>query len=483
MKAGSDRSAAQPGAVPEETRLSAWPGVARLRRAMDRHPTVTDALLVVVLVIGPAVVFGVAATGRSDPSTLVSDALDLAGCLVLLRRRRYPFPVFFLTGAFAAGGTVLGHGTSMVDLATLVALYTVAAYRPRRVASIAFVVAEIGLAALVLIWHGTGLHGQELRDEMIAAFVSLSCVAVTAFVLGVNMRTRRQYLASLQDRAERAERERDQQARIATAGERARIAREMHDIVAHNLSVMIALADGAAFAARTGSPEAEHAARQVSDTGRQALGEMRRLLGVLRDDEPGHGESGGGSPRAPQPGIAAIDDVVAQVRAAGLAARLAVEGEPFAVPQTAQLAVFRLVQESLTNVLKHAASPSEVRVRLRYDAPVVAVEVVDDGGEAAPASAGGGGHGLTGMRERAAMFGGEVSAGPRPGGGWRVAAHVDTARGDGDGLGAGVPSADAGATGAAAGAVPAGPRHERDEGPGGGVAAPRDGREERVGSR
>jgi signal transduction histidine kinase len=193
----------------------------------------------------------------------------------------------------------------------------------------------------------------------------------------------------------------------------------MHDIVAHNLSVMIALADGAAFAVRTGSPEAHSAARQVSATGRQALAEMHRLLGVLREAAPD-------ASRAPQPGIEQLDDLVSQVRSAGLAVSLTITGRPFELPTTAQLAVYRVAQEALTNVLKHADSPTEACVQLSYQQPVLELEISDNGFTRDPQSSDSpAGHGLAGMRERAAMFGGDVLAGPRPGGGWRVAVRLD----------------------------------------------------------
>lgn len=376
---------------------------ARLRGVVTRYPVLVDTLFVGVLLT----ILGVRGPRSGDHRLDIVFSVLL--CVPLVLRRRCPLPVFgFMCGVAAVqwwSGEVL-----VADAALLVAVYTVAATCDRRAALCAAGVLEGGALLAALRWAPAA--------TWLTSFVFLSGMVTAAFVIGVYVGTRRAYLAALEDRARRAEHERDQQAQIAAAGERARIAREMHDIVAHNLSVMIALADGAAFAARTGSPAAEGAARQVSETGRQALTEMHRLLGVLRDAEPADS-------RVPQPGIDQLDDLVGQVRAAGLATSLTVAGQPFPLPGTAQLAVYRLVQEALTNVLKHADHPTAAHVRLRYQEPAVDLEITDDGGPAGEPA--GGGHGLTGMRERAAMFAGEVQAGPRPGGGWRVAARLEAA--------------------------------------------------------
>jgi signal transduction histidine kinase len=194
----------------------------------------------------------------------------------------------------------------------------------------------------------------------------------------------------------------------------------MHDIVAHNIAVMIALADGAAYTIAQDPDQATALISHVSETGRSALTEMRRLLGVLR--QPGAAASG----NAPQPALTDLDTMIDTVREAGLPVRLTVSGQPFPLPPSAQLALYRIIQEALTNTLKHAdATSAQVRLHYRYEE--VELEVSDDGrpgSAAAPASSGAGsmaaGHGLAGMRERAAVFGGEVSAGPRPEGGWRV---------------------------------------------------------------
>jgi signal transduction histidine kinase len=400
-----DQVAAGPGELTRTGRAAAaWPGVVALRAWWARRPLLSDVavtLLVLLVLVG----FGGHKAAES-PSWVVPVA-GAALVLPLVLRRRYPLAVFAWMFLVAAAQGLFGRAL-VTDAALLVALYSVAAHCDRRRALIAFGAVEVGVIVAVLRWGAAA--------SWLTAWLFLSSLALAAFVGGVNMRTRRDYLASLEDRAARAERERDQQSQLAAAAERARIAREMHDIVAHNLSVMIALADGAAFAAERDPATARTAARQVSNTGRQALAEMHRLVGVLR----GNGQQ---LPRAPQPGLDQIDELVAQVRAAGLPTTLTVAGQRFTVPPTAQLAVYRVVQESLTNVLKHAKDPSEARVMLNYAEPAIILRVVDDG-RGGPPPVGAGGHGLSGMRERAAVFGGWVQAGPRPVGGWQVRAML-----------------------------------------------------------
>ena len=380
------------------------PWLTAVRDVVSNHPLAADLLLAAGLL---ALVGGRSAFEIHLP---LAKLFSVLLCAPLVWRRRYPLVVFGFQCVVALTQWTLGY-VQVADVALLLGLYTIAAHRSRHWAVAAAGVLELGVLMSVLRWW--------IDAKAVPTVVFLSGMVTAAFVLGVNLRTRRAYLASLEDRALRAEFERDQQSRIAAAGERARIAREMHDIVAHNLSVMIALADGAAFAVRTGSPQAELAARQVSDTGRQALAEMQRLLGVLRDDD---GTST--TTRAPQPGIEQLDDLIAQVRATGLAASLTVSGQPFPLPTTAQLAVYRVVQEALTNVLKHATAPTRARVTLCYEESELRVDIIDDGGPADGDRVGAPGHGLAGMRERAALFGGEVAAGPLAGGGWKVALRM-----------------------------------------------------------
>ncbi len=252
------------------------------------------------------------------------------------------------------------------------------------------------------------LRADSIRD-MIAAFVFQSGLMLAALFLGTTVRARRLYLQSLEERAARLERERDQQAELAAARERTRIAREMHDIVAHSLSVMITLADGAVATVKRDPDVAGEAMEQVAITGRQALGEMRNLLGVLRSDEV--------ASFAPQPGLNRIETLLDEVRMAGLPVSVTIVGEPRAMSSTQETTVYRFVQEGLTNVLKHARSPSRAWVTLEWEPDGIHLEVRDDGmvrREAAYQE----GLGLRGMQERLAMFGGAMSAGPLQPKGW-----------------------------------------------------------------
>jgi signal transduction histidine kinase len=376
---------------------------ARLRALGSRAPWLVDVALIAGIV-------ALSLRGPHDSDVLPGAGWSLVLALPLLARRRWPVPAYAAIAAIAFGQW-LADVRAFGDCALLVAFYTVAVTQPIRTTVLAALVLEIGVVLAALRWGG--------EDAQLNAFVALSAFATAAGVMGVNVRNRRALLASLEERAVRLERERDQQGRLAAGAERARIAREMHDIVAHNLSVMIALADGAAYAVRDAPDRAEDAMQRASRTGRQALNEMRRLLGVLREDTAAQD-------LAPQPGLDAIDTLVEQVRGTGLPVRYEVSGTPSeAIPAGLQLAVYRIVQEALTNTLKHAGPDAGAQVTLTFGAQDVGVEVVDDGGPAGPVAAADEGGGLRGMRERAAVYDGTVASGPRPDGeGWRTAATL-----------------------------------------------------------
>jgi signal transduction histidine kinase len=341
-------------------------------------------------------------------------ALQAGLLLPLLWRRRAPSVTLALTAAAFLVQSSFGVFLR-ADVALLVALYSVTLHGRLRhlpwacaaaVASLLPVAARV--SGLVSFWE--------------ALFFLLTAVTA-AVALGLAVRIRRAQLASLRDRAVRLEIERDQRSRLATATERVRVAREMHDIIGHNLSVMITLADGGAYAADVAPERSKEALRLVGDAGRQALGELRRMLGVLREEADG-------AELAPQPGIADLDALCARIRAAGPEVVYRSAGELDHLDQGVQLMAYRIVQEAFTNTLNHAGPHTRIDVSVAAEGPALRIRVRDDGrADAAtqPRPATEQGHGLAGMRERAALYGGTVDAGPAPGGGWVVSAVLDIA--------------------------------------------------------
>jgi signal transduction histidine kinase len=385
---------------------SAAPPSAR-RRWAQRHPRLVDtAIAGCVFLVGLTML---AYHAREHPWLW---ALDLTLVVPLIWRRRWPLAVFAVLAAAALVQWLLGLRLT-ADVALLVALYTVAAYERRRNAVAAAAVLEIGVA--LAAFRFAPARG------VIASVVFLSGLVAAAFFIGTTVQTRRAYLAALVDRAARAERERDQQARLAATAERARLARELHDVVAHSLTVVVTLAEAAAVAADTDPPAAKAAMGDVAGTGRAALTEMRRLLGVLRAD-PGDAEVA----LAPVPGLDRLDELIGGARTAGLPVRLTVGGSPRPLTPTLDATAYRVVQEALTNVLKHAVAPTRVDVVVRWSERSVELSVTDDGRSVPPAGAPG--HGLQGMRERLALFEGEVTAGPTTTGGWAVRVRLPLPR-------------------------------------------------------
>ncbi len=319
-----------------------------------------------------------------------------------------------------------------LDFLVLVALYSATVHGPlwARRAALWGAIAGSGLLTALLLPSSPDVT----TPFAAGTFALLMMLAVWAFALA--RRSRMLRLEALVDRARQAEVDRDRQTQLATAAERARIAREMHDIVAHSLSVVIAQADGGRYAATTDPAAPTHALETIGEIGRAALTDMRRLLGVLRtdtahDDAPGiitATPATGSLAVAPQPAEGDLEDLVAQLRATGMRVSLARVGTPRNLPPGAGLTVYRIAQESLTNVLKHAGPDPNVTVLLAWRPESLLLEVADDGRGAA-ADSDGRGQGLVGMRERTTMFGGTLSAGPRPGGGFRVRAEIPTPRG------------------------------------------------------
>ncbi|ARP70836.1 sensor histidine kinase [Streptomyces pluripotens] len=386
----------------------------RLYDFLRRHPTGVDTFWAVVL-------FGLGVVSlREVPShhgALVPGlAVSAVLCVVVALRRCFPEPMLLLALATGLAQLVLDIETTVADFAMLVITYTVAAIGARWSSRLALA-ASFGAAALAqLRWPDQ----QASALGQVAVVVFQTVPFALAWVLGDSMRTRRAYFAQLEERAARLEKEREAQAKVAVAAERARIARELHDVVAHNVSVMVVQADGAAYVLDVAPDQARKALETISSTGRQALAEMRRLLGVLRTGE--HQESG---EYVPQPDVGQIDDLVEQCRDAGLPVDFRIEGTPRPLPSGVELTAYRIVQEALTNTRKHGGPNAGASVRLVYFDDGLGLLVEDDG-KGAPhelyeeGGSDGQGHGLIGMRERVGMVGGTLDAGPRPGGGFRI---------------------------------------------------------------
>ncbi|WP_019631976.1 sensor histidine kinase [Actinomadura atramentaria] len=387
-----------------------------VRRFWDwwrRHPALVDAAFLTPVALLSTTQAGLITDSRPHPVVAPLYVLLSAGSLLpMVWRRRWPRATFAVVALVSLAQWCLHVDLIPANIAVLVGLYTVTASCPPRWGMSALAVAQLGAVMEVAqLWTG---GWKDMRDPLLM----FAGTNFGIWLLAVHMRTRREYLRSVEDRAARLERERENELRTARAGERARIAREMHDVVAHNVSVIVVQADGAAYALDADPARARQALAAISETGRTALGEMRRLLGVLREDDDV-------SAYAPQPGLADLGDLVDQVREAGLPVSVEVVGERPALPEGRQLTVYRIVQEALTNTLKHGGPRASADVRLDYRPGEVRVEVRDDGRGAAAADDGRG-HGLHGMRERVGVYGGEVRAGPRAGGGFEVVARVPT---------------------------------------------------------
>jgi signal transduction histidine kinase len=370
-------------------------------------------------------------------------------------RRRWPLAALLLAIAGAVGHHMSkSAAVEPLDLVVPIALFALAnADQARRRAAVTFAVMMIGIGALSVLQPflrdaDTTVVKAVKTDRSASAAGTVPVVPIGpperlavhdpkgvtsealsglwrgaglmfllgfAYLLGANMRGRRIHLRTLEQRATDLEREQQQRVALATAAERARITRELHDVVAHGLSVMVVQAQGGAAALRRHPERTEAALQNVIATGRSSLDEMRRLLAVAREDPRDDPEL------APPPGVDALPGLVDTVRAAGTPVTFAVEGDPVPLPAGVDLSAYRITQEALTNTLKHAGDGASATVRLGFRPDRLEIEVHDDGTGARPAAAGHG-NGLRGIRERVGMLGGELSAGPMAAGGFRVRA-------------------------------------------------------------
>lgn len=375
--------------------------LARFKRLDRQHRWLLDSVVAatIVLLTVPGMFVR---ENRPDASPVLLTIAVVTLLVPLWWRRRAPFAAFVATALIILTQWLLDIWLG-TDVTLLVVLYAVAVRGSMRA------IAWAGGCTVGLLALATYVLRPEDPHQLLGLLLMVG-TATAAVAVGLTVRTRGAYLTALEDRAARLETERDQRARLAVADERARVAREMHDIVGHHVSVIVGLADGGATLATGRGEQAAEPLRLIGETGRQALAELRRMLGVLRDEAH--------DPQlSPQPGIADLDRLLPSVRAAGLPVTYRTEGDLPALGRGLQLTVYRIVQEALTNTLKHAGRGAAAEVTVAAGSGEVRVRVRDAGpGRPRPAAAN---HGLVGMRERAALYGGTLTAGPAEDG-WLV---------------------------------------------------------------
>lgn len=370
----------------------------------------TDALLAGALLAIDLTVAGLDVP-QAPGSTATTVAILFLASVPIAWRRVRPVTVFALTLSALLLHEILGYPEAPM-MGPFVAIYAVGAYARPPTSTIA---AATGIGAYL----AARIVNVIRFGQPVISLLPAAAIPVLLFVLGRSVRRTREYAGRLEEEAVLLEREREERERRAVEEERARIARELHDIVAHNVSTMVVQAGGARRVLARDPGRASEALHSVEESGRDSLVEMRRLLGVLRSDHEGNG------PLEPRPGAERLEDVARKVREAGLEVDLTIEGERRPLPAGVGLAVYRIVQESLTNTLRHGRA-RRARVVVRYGRSEVELEITDDGrgAEATTARTDGRAQGLIGMRERATLLGGEFEAGPLPGGGFAVRARL-----------------------------------------------------------
>jgi signal transduction histidine kinase len=361
---------------------------------LRRHPLLVDVGLVGALL---ALTIARSVHRGESSAALVLGAVET---LPLLFRRRWPLEVTVVVTAAAI--TTVAFDYLLLPFQLAVAIYTLAASSRTRGAVLTAAASIVSMTA-VLATSGTGFGDAAARVVFLVA----------AWLLGDSIRSRRAYVREIEQKAERLERERRSEARRAAAEEQARIARELHDVIAHALSVVVVQAGAAADVYEVDPTLTREPIRAIDTAARTALADLRRVLGLLEHD----------ADYAPQPGLAGLDELVDRVRSTGLQVALQVEGAPRRLPAAVDLSAYRIVQEALTNTLKHAHA-EHVHVHVRYGDTLL-LEVRDDGQGSATGD--GSGNGLIGMRERVALLGGTIEAGSLAGGGYHVAASIPAA--------------------------------------------------------
>jgi signal transduction histidine kinase len=388
--------------VPFSVRLSDL--ALRVRRM---NTWVMDAIITTpFLLVGTIVMLVGDTTGGFREPGAVAVALTWAAILPYYFRRRAPLPVLVVSTVALMTLVVRDYDSNVCAQIVLVGTYTVAAYGNAR---------ERALGALTIAGALILLGIVGTPDFNGADYIMNIAVFTAAFFFGSTVRNRRLYMESLEERAKALERERDEEAKRAVADERLRIAQELHDVVAHSMGVIAVQAGVGAHVCDQDPSEAKKALENIANVSRSTLTEIRRMLGVLREDD--------GAEYTPAPGLGDLERLVREVCAAGVDTHVTWEGKRTELPPGVDLTAYRVIQESLTNVLKNAGPGPHVDVALRYEPDVLRIEVVDDG-RGVNGRSNGGGHGLMGMRERVGVYGGSFEAGPHAGGGFRVAVSL-----------------------------------------------------------
>ncbi|HYN56943.1 MAG TPA: sensor histidine kinase [Motilibacterales bacterium] len=384
------------------------PALARLRSLDAQRPWVLDCVLAVAIFVAAAAT-AVAPAAQFRPADATLYVLLALGAAPYAVRRRWPLPVLMLASIPVLAMLALGYSSAVIGAALFLAAYTVAAYSDQRVTALAAAYILFLLVALVEV--APGAMG-------IGAVVTNAALFTGAFALGRSAHVRRENVLLLQERAQLAEQAHADEARHAVADERLRIAQELHDVLGHSLGVIALQAGVGAHVIDVDPAEAKASLEAISRTSRSSLAEVRRILGALRTDT----DTG---PRGyhPPPGLDALDALAAELTEAGLPVRVHVHGVPHEVPAALDLTGYRVAQEALTNVVRHAG-PAQAEVTVRYEDRQVTVQVDDDGRGTTARASSTGGHGQLGMRERVAVWGGTLHTGPRPEGGYRVIATL-----------------------------------------------------------
>jgi signal transduction histidine kinase len=375
------------------------------------NPWVVDgAVAVLFAVIGLATTSGRGQVAKDlyEPQDALSVVLVLASSLPFVFRRRYPLAVLMVCTTAVVINSMLGHNEGATPFFLWVAVITVAATCSIEKVIVAAVWIFAGLLALVVA-PGSPLDGGGF---------GLNCALFAAmFMFGTNLKNRKERIDALEDRAAALEREKEEEARRAVADERLHIARELHDVVAHSMGVIAVQASVGGHVIDDNPAEAKRALEAISGVSRSTLAEIRRMLGVLRETDAAEG---GAPAYSPAPGLGDLGRLVHELDGAGVPVAVSYEGPRVELPRGVDLTAYRIVQEALTNVLKHAG-PASATVLVRYEPGALALEIVDDGRGVNGRVDGRSGHGLVGMRERVAVYGGTLDAGPKVGGGFRVA--------------------------------------------------------------